>query len=475
MVSRLNYFVVGILAAAVISAITVPFLAWFFSADSIGRFSFFLLTVSFVVQIGTLGLEQGYVREYQAAENRTLLFVQALAPSLALAVVVFFLIFGLSLFDELARLVVYDSDVGLGVLIFLSFLFSIFHRFLTVQYRVKSLGGLFCFALVSVKVAFLIAVYFSYLFDFSEKAALYGAYVFSLAFPMLLLGWYFFSSSDRRRNWRGGFFFSGRVVNYDLIRYSFPLLFGAIAFWGVKFSGHIGLRLYGDFESLGHYAVGVSVAAGLGLFGSIFNTMWFPFLFKAESAGCSNKVLQLGLDLTMGLLLLGVGVTGVLSEFVVKLLPPSFMVVGQLLPLLVLSFFLYTLSEVSGSGIALSRKTRFGFYAGAAASLGAILFSLWLSGVYGARGAALSYAIGHLIFFCLRTEFSRRLWPGQNFWKAYCGVLLAVIYCIAFAMKSAVPAELLSFVGLSFCFLALAVVARSALALRHVGNVVRRA
>lgn len=128
MVSRLNYFVVGIIAAAVVSALTVPFLAWFFSADSIGRFSFFLLTVSFVVQIGTLGLEQGYVREYHAAENRKLLFFQAIAPSLILAMIAFVLVQSFSLFNDLARLIVYDSDVVVGILISLSFFFSILHR-----------------------------------------------------------------------------------------------------------------------------------------------------------------------------------------------------------------------------------------------------------------------------------------------------------------------------------------------------------
>lgn len=364
MLRRLNFFIIGLLGASVISAITVPFLAWFYSPDSLGRFSFFLLTVTFATQVGTLGLEQGYVREYHSSLDKGELLLQALVPSF---VVIFFacvVLSGFSFFDEVASLVISVPDVLLGGVIVLGYILSIGHRFVTVSYRVRSRGKYFCFVLLAVKLVFLALAYGSYLLGLEESNSLYWSYVLSMFIPLLGLGVFSAYKNFSVKNFN---FLKVRVrglVNLQLVAYSFPLLVGALAFWGVKFSGHIGLRVNGSFEELAYYSVGVSIAAGMGLFSSIFNTMWFPFLFKAEANGCFKEAYSAGLELTVGLLLLGVGATSVLAEFIVRFLPETFHHVRLFLPLLVLSSLLYTLSEVTGSGIVLSRKTHFALYSG---------------------------------------------------------------------------------------------------------------
>ncbi len=466
MLRRINYFVLGLIGASLISAITVPFLAWFYSPDSIGRFSFFLLTVSFSVQIGALGLDQGYVREYHASQNKTRLLSESIAPIFFIVLAFFFSSLAFSLFDDLAEFIVSESTALLGVFIFLAYALSIAHRFATVYYRVKSLGALFCFTLISVKLIFLLSAYSAHMLDWRESISLYSSYLISLAVPLFGLATVWSirlikapSVTFVDRSW-----FS--VVNLDLLKYSFPLLFGALAFWGVKFSGHIGLRYYENFEELAFYSVGVSIAAGLGLFSSIFNTMWFPFLFKAEAAGKSQKALRVGIDMTLGFLIFGAGAAGVVAIFVVKLLPGSFSKVQFFLPLLVLSSLLYTLSEVSGSGIALSKQTRFGLYAGVAGSAAAIASALLLCGVYGAAGAAYSYALGHLAFFVCRTEFARRLWMGENVLRMYLVVAVCSFYTGLCAFPAMEESVLPAVVGVALMIIAIPLMVKSAVRLK---------
>lgn len=473
MLRRVNYFVLGLLGTSLISAITVPFLAWFYSPDALGRFSFFLLTVNFAVQIGALGLDQGYVREYHVAENKPQLLLQSVFPSALLFVLLLFALTGFSLFDNFAGLIVSEPVGVLGTLIFLAYAFSVAHRFATVSYRVRSLGFLFCITLVSVKLVFLFCAYIAHLFQWQESFSLYGSYLASLVVPTAMLGFVWALRSLKTSVIGFKCLRPLYLINWGLLKYSLPLLFGALAFWGVKFSGHIGLRFFESFEELAFYSVGISIAAGLGLFSSIFNTMWFPFLFKADAAGQSDRALRLGLSCTLGFLFFGVGVSGVAASIVVKLLPEAFGEVEFFLPILVLSSLLYTLSEVSGSGIALSKKTAYGFYAGLCASLFAISASLLLCDKFGAVGAAASYGIGYFVFFVCRTEFGRRLRSNQSVFITYISVGICVAYAGLCVYPSFAGTVVPTYIGLAFVALAVWLLLKSGVQLKELRKTLR--
>lgn len=470
---RVNYFIAGLLGASLVSAITVPFLAWFYSPDALGRFSFFLLTASFAVQIGALGLDQGYVREYHTSNNKAQLLLQVLFPVAAIFVFLLLILAGFNLFAEFSTLIVSERAGLIGFFIFFAYVFSVAHRFAIVSYRVRALGWLFFLTLVSVKIVFLVCAYLAYLFSLNESFSLYGSYLISLFLPMaglLVLRAHKLlkerSAIDVRVNWK-------QPLSWALLKYSVPLLFGALAFWGVKFAGHIGLRYFESYEELAFYSVGVSIAAGLGLFSSVFNTMWFPFLFKANAAGECKAALGVGINLTTAFLLFGVGVSGVVAPFVVKLLPERFAEVQLFLPILVLSSLLYTVSEVSGSGIALSKKTQYGFYSGVCASLVAISAALVLCGRFGAFGAAVSYGTGYVIFFICRTEFGRRLWPGQGVFRTYFAVFFCGVYVALCASPSLSKGDSLIYMGLCLVIFSLPLLFKSSVSLTYLRKLVR--
>ena len=442
---RINFFILGVLGAAVVSAITIPFLAWFYPVELLGKFSFFLLTASFAVQVGTLGLEQAYVREYRQSKSRGELLVKVLGPS----VVFLCLIIGFAVTFDLAPLlsavVAGESYASLGYLILLGYVASIAQRFLTVFLRVWSAGLLFFVVLVLAKLLFILAAFVAREQVSESGFLLYFGYAVSIFIPVLVVTGYLLYKE------RAGSFPAVNLsvlVDPGLLRYAIPLSLGAVAFWGVKFSGHLGLRLDADFEGLAYYSVGISIATGVGVLGSLFNTMWFPFLFKLENEGGASKAMSFGLDLAAGILLLGVGLLGVLSDLVVMILPPAFEHIKYMLPVLVMSPFLYTLSEVTGSGIALSRKTSYGMLAGVIASLSAVGSAVLLVREFGAFGAAYAYLLGHIIFFVLRTEFSRRLVPHAGLAKCYPVVLVCLIYVVFFSQSLALSDFTRSVTGL---------------------------
>lgn len=425
-------FVVGIVGAAVISAVTVPFLAWFYTPEAVGKFAFFLLTTSFAIQLGTLGLEQAYVREYHVTDNKAELLKRVLFLPSLLIILLLLASTGFGLFDDLSSLIIGDSNQTLGLIFFLSFAAAILTRFLTVFLRVWGRGWLFAIVLVAAKIAFLALTFVGVKFFPDVDIIIYAAYLTSMVVPGLtvvtIILWQIRGQIERRKYVNVTKCHTGR----SLLLYSLPLMLGATAFWGVKFSGQMALRYAQDFNALAIYSVAVSIATGAAIFGTIFNTLWGPFLFKNEKLGAATATLSFGVFLTSAFLLVGVGGIGLTASHIVKVLPDTYSGIMAILPLLIMGPFLYTLSETTGSGIALKRKTRFALFTGLIATIIALLLAFFLVPTGAERGAALACFAGYLMFFVFRTEWGCMMYSETIRAPAYVAVLITSVYAITF-------------------------------------------
>ena len=452
---RINPFAFGILAGAAVSAVTIPLLTWFYPQDTVGRLSFFVLAITFFVQVGTLGLEQGFVREYASSDDRYALASRVVVPSLLLFGGLSIVIVLCELGPQLAVIVFGEIETGYLSVLLVSALLAVLSRFLTVFLRVWGLGWQFAAQQILSKVLFLIFAAISYLMFSEEAFPLYFSYASSLVLAWILSVSYlvrirpqFFSVYLSRWSLK-------HIFSSSLFGYSFPILCGAVAFWGVKFSGHVALRLNEQFSSLGLYSVGVSMAVGFAIIGSIFNTLWAPFLFKKEAKGFGSEALGFGMVLTIALILFGLGGVGLLSPIVVQVVPEPYASLAHLLPALVFGPFLYTLSEVTGAGIALSRKTRYSLYAGVVASLSALSVALLLVPSYGAEGATLGYVVGYFVFFLLRTEWGRRLYKTPRVSQAYIAGTFGAVYVALHVIDIDGFSRFLPWIALIFVFASL--------------------
>lgn len=425
-------FVIGIVGAAVISAVTVPLLAWFYTPEAVGKFAFFLLTTNFVIQLGTLGLEQAYVREYHATDDKAELLRKVLFLPSLLIVLSWLVSIGLGLFDDLSSLIVGVSSKTLGLVFFMSFAAAILTRFLIVFLRVWGRGWLFTVVLVVTKIVFLVLAFVGAKFFDNVDIVIYTAYLVSVTVPALIVAsvilWRAHGRLEERKY--------VNTMKYHTVRslllYSLPLMLGATAFWGVKFSGQMALRYAQDFSALALYSVAVSIAMGAAIFGTVFNTLWAPFLFKNEKIGATTITLSFGVFLTSAFLLAGVGGIGLAANHIVKVLPITYSGINAILPLLIMGPFLYTLSETTGSGIALKRKTRFALFSGLIATIIALVLAFSLVPIGAERGAALACFAGYLMFFVFRTEWGSMMYSETVRVPAYVAVLITSVYAIAF-------------------------------------------
>ena len=81
---KLIGYALGPLGSAAASAIALPLISWYFSAEDIGRIVLLQTVAGMVLLVMGLGLDQAYIREYHAAENKPALFKNIFILPLAL-------------------------------------------------------------------------------------------------------------------------------------------------------------------------------------------------------------------------------------------------------------------------------------------------------------------------------------------------------------------------------------------------------
>ena len=72
---NLTYFALGPIGAGICGFAAMPIMAWYFSVEDIGRYSILQVLVGLSVLVGTLGLDQAFVREFYESKDRYALFM----------------------------------------------------------------------------------------------------------------------------------------------------------------------------------------------------------------------------------------------------------------------------------------------------------------------------------------------------------------------------------------------------------------
>ena len=397
-------FAVGPVATAMVSLITVPTIAWAFSAEDVGRFNLLQLTVSFIVLFATLGLDQSYVREYHESVDVPALLRSTVAPGL-----VGTLVFGVpALFfaAPLARALFGLPDPRLIQLLMAASLAALVVRFLSLVLRMEERSFAFSASQVVPKVAFLVVLV--------PLAAMSARRSFVLLELALLASWLtavaLTAWSARVACRRALAARVNRRAMGRLMKYGFPLLLSGLGYWALTASGSIALRSLSTLPELGIYSVAVSFAGAAVVVQTIFSVVWAPVVYRWAAVDVDvERIDQVAIQLlaVVALLFCAVGTFAFLVELV---LPGGYGAVPAMTLATISVPLLYLLSEVTGIGINLTRRTPWAVGATVVALVVSAILNVALVPALGARGAVLAVLGAYVAFFVTRTEASRRVW-----------------------------------------------------------------
>ncbi|MBB4810268.1 O-antigen/teichoic acid export membrane protein [Acinetobacter johnsonii] len=408
-------YALGPIGSGLLGFISLPIITWFYSVEDVGRISMLQVFTSVTIIFFCLGLDQAYVREYHESKNKPKLLKMVLTPGLFLSILFFFLIFSYD--SEIISLWLYDiPSTYLSFITIICFIIALISKFMSLILRMQERSIAFSMSQILPKIIFLIVIINTVWLNFSRDTYnLITANVISTLVAFLIFSW------NTRVEWLLGF---KEKIEKDQLKqamsFGWPLVFSGIAYWGLNTIDKIFLRNFSSYTELGIYSVTMSVAAIVTIFSGIFNTIWSPMVYRwiAEDNFDYQKI-QKVLNYATAAIYFFLVLVGLFSWIIPFFLPINFNEIQYLISVCLLGPLLYTLSEITGIGITITRKTKFSMLCTIVAMFFGAVFNYLLIPSLGATGAAISTSIAFFIFFYLRTEISNFLWIKGSHFKVF--------------------------------------------------------
>ncbi|WP_434926804.1 lipopolysaccharide biosynthesis protein [Shewanella sp. HL-SH2] len=426
---KILHFAIGPLGGALLGIISLPIIAWIFSQEDIGKIALLQVVLSFTTLFFTLGLDQGYVREYHESTNRPLLLKTAVLPGFILLMST--LVLCLSFGTFLSQIVFDMKSTGISWLLSVALVCTFISRFLSLVLRMDERGIAFSMSQLLPK-AFVLAIILAYfLLDVAKSFEyLLIAYTLAIVLTCFIFIW------NTRTVWHSCFFEKIKLQQFkQMLNFGMPLILGGVAFWGLTSIDRVLLSRWSTFSELGVYSVSVSFAAAATIFQSVFSTVWAPTVYKwASKDEGYEKVIMVSRYVLLAVIMLFC-FAGLLSWIVPFVLPSEYDAVQWILVACLAYPLLYTLSETTVVGIGISRKSRYALLASALAFCVNFICNIFLIPKFGAAGAASSTAFAFWTFLIFRTEFSILVWKPFPRVALYTFTFMAVAGAIIAALK----------------------------------------
>ncbi len=413
-------FALGPIASAAFGLLTVPMIAWIFSAEDIGRMNMLQTTISACMLVFTLGLDQAYVREFHDSKNRARLLKACFIPGFLLLTGTGLVTLGFS--SRLSHWLFGSTDPVFYWLTLMCVIATFVLGFLSLILRMHEHGLMYSISQVISRALLLAIIGSIAVFNFTGSfLQLQFSFLASTVIAMLAYLWI------TRKLWQPAISMTlDRNELSTILKFGAPLIVSGFIYWGLIATSSIALRSLSSFSELGIYSITLSFAGVAVVLQSIFTVIWAPVIYRwvAEEADLTqiDSIAQQLLAVLCGIVIL----CGIFSWLIDYILPAQYSQVKYLILCGMIQPLLYTLSEVTCAGINIMRRTMFAVWIALLAFAVNVTLSLWLVPLLGAAGAVIANSVAFVVFFVARSEASAYVWRRIPRARIYTFVCLAV-------------------------------------------------
>ncbi|MBN1173365.1 MAG: lipopolysaccharide biosynthesis protein [Micromonosporaceae bacterium] len=413
-------FAAGPCITAAVSLASLPIMTRVFSPEDIGRLNVVQVTLSLMVLLLSLGLDQAYVRDYHEVHDQVALLKSCALPGLLLLGVSLALCLAWS--ETLSRWLFGEPERSFVWIALLCVIAAFIFRFLSLILRMQERAIYYSLMQVIPKVVLLSGVILVVFLGSSR-----GFIQLELAFLASNIAVLAVCAWSTRSQWLPALFAEWDPVGFRArLRYSAPLMLAGPVYWALSATSTLALRSLSSFEEVGLYSVAMSFGGVASITQAVFTVIWAPVVFKWAAQGSDlskvDDIAGKALAVVMGIFA-AVGACSWLADVV---LPVDYREVKYLVMCAIAQPLLYTLSEVTCIGITITRRTVFSLWSALLALSANLALNLMLAPRLGAAGASVANAVAYLVFFVARTESSRLVWRRSPVAKLYGSVVVAV-------------------------------------------------
>ena len=401
-------FTYGNLISAAISFFTTPIITLLIIPAEFGKSAIFSLVLSFLVQIALLGADQSFMRMYYEKDEKERTGLVWLCIFLSLSITILLICLILPFWSKISNILFEEPDFVSIILLAGCLLFAIIDRFTSSVVRMKKKGNTFSITrIVNSAVNVLAVIIYANYIAPSFYAIIYGLLFASISSIII-------SIISERSFWKSnidfGLFNSTEIKH--ILHFGLPLVPAFIL--SILFQGmdKMALRAYSSYNEIGLYSAAAKFIFPLTIIQSGFSMFWLPFSLETYEKDHDNHLFfETTFNYVFFILLISASFILVFKNVIVYLLAPVYRIAIEIMPFLILIPFIIIISDITGIGIMVKKKTYFNLIATIIALFVNFTGNYFLVSIYGAKGAAISTGLSYIIYFSVRTFISIHLFP----------------------------------------------------------------
>lgn len=427
--SFLKHFTIigsGTLISMILGVLTTPLITRIVDPVEYGKFSIFTMYSNIAVMILYLGLDQSLVRyfyEFDSKEYRTSLLFKCVQIPIITTVIVSIIVI---LFNNLE---LFEFEFGKNILYLLCIytFIQIIYRFSLLLVRLQYKSKLYSLIGVIQKVSYIALVLPLLGFGTIEKMkTLIIATMLSTLICVIISLYY------ERETWN----FSKmnlEVCSFtrkSLLKYAYPYIISMGVTILFQTIDKISLNKYSTYTEVGIYSSTMTLIHIFNIIQSTFNTLWAPMAIEHYTKDNNDRSYYQKGNKIITVIMFFIGISLILGKDIFAvLLGERYRQAAYILPFLIFSPIMYTISETTVNGLVFLKKSKMQVVVAVGSCVTNIIGNTILVPRLGAQGAAISTGLSYIVFFTLRTVLSNYyFYIDFNLKKFYILTVVVIIY-----------------------------------------------
>lgn len=417
----------GTFINVIIGVITAPIITRLVSPDAYGQLSVFTLYENIIVMILCLGLDQALIRFYYR-ENTVEYRKNLIKHCILLPILIFIGLGGILV--TLCFLGVFSFELGLygAVLLFVCSLIQLIRRFSFIVLRLEYCSRTYSILHIVQKIIYVVCIVVflqiisGYDFEVMAWSTIISFFAVTLA-----------SVLSVRRLWTFSWKSQTAINRRELLLFGMPFIVSMGLTTIFQAIDQLAIKYFCDFYEIGIYSSAMSIIHIFALVQTTFNAFWGPLSTEHYQANHdSNKDFYVKANDYICVIMFFMGIVLIMVKDLLGLfLGSEYRLAIFIIPCLVFSPVMQTISETTSVGINYSKKSYFHIIVSLIACIVNIAGNICLVPILGGKGAAISTGISYIVFFAVRTIFSVRMFNVQyKYGKIITMISVLLIYAL---------------------------------------------
>lgn len=424
---RFMEYAVGSGIVLLLGFVSSPINTRLFSPEEFGKFSLFQLVTNIISTIILLGLEQSFVRyfyEEQESNRPKLLRESIKIPLLACTIVTIPIV----IFSDFILNTLFNTfSIELLLLILLNNYIFLFSKFVFLVVRMQQRGKAYSTLQICQKFStVLFTILFFTVMNNNFVVLIYATVITN--FIVTIIGIVL-----ERRFWLDKKGTQLKADRKELVAYGFPLVFTFLITWLFQSGDRIFITYFHDYAELGVYAAAFSIVSLISAVQGAFTTFWVPVAYEKYEKNPNDNAFFEKISRLVAFVMFSIGIALILfKDIIVMLLGEEYRQASYIMPFLIFMPIMYTVSETTVMGINFKKKSKVHIKIALSCAIVNIILNILLVPSLGGKGSAISTALSYILFFTLRTMYSKRFYPTnyglKKFYLSTMGLIIFALY-----------------------------------------------